>query len=714
MSKLSFKISDYQSNLSGLDTIENVNKDLLTAIIDSDLVKDQQELTGLKNYDKKILKNRVKVSYKQVDYNFGRNFAQKSMSLGCMRKAIRHTLMKQAGYQDIDMVNCHATILQQLCKSNDMPCPQLDEYINNRDELLQAVKELYNVDRDQAKKLFIILLFYGTFDTWKKDEELDENIEPSDYIVRLTNELKTIGNTIIVENPKEVELCKKLKKKNPKGSVVSLLLQSIEDHILGIIYNKLGRPKNVILSFDGLAILIADFPDIDLSPLEQEITNKTNFKMQLLVKELSYAVDPSELNVEEEKYPFTEFEKTHFKIINSGMYCKITSDNKYIFMTKNQLLDSYEHLPNNFICKWIGAKPFGGNPLIRKYDDVDIFPPPLVCPANKFNLWKPFAMEEVQEYEHQPEALEALLKHILIMCDNDELTARWLTNWIGQMIQFPAIKTKTPTIISKQGAGKGTLMKIISRMIGDNKYFETANPSRDVWGNFNSMLSNCYFINLNELGKKDVIEAESRLKALQTDERLTINEKGKAQFDIKSYHKFMITTNNFDPLRVEQDDRRNIIIRASDELIGNKEYFTKWNNEYLEVNCIKTFYEYFKSLPDLDKFHFMEEPNTEHQQDLKQLSISKPEMWLKYYTYKSTIGGTAIPTEPKKLCSMEIFQDFNNWKENQKIQYDTTALKLIIAIKNLRIDGVSTKKEKHGNMTLFDCNKLARYFDLVE
>ena len=70
--RLSFKISDYQSNLSGLDTIENVSKDLLTAIIDSDLVKDQQELTGLKNYDKKILKNRVKISYKQVDYNFGR------------------------------------------------------------------------------------------------------------------------------------------------------------------------------------------------------------------------------------------------------------------------------------------------------------------------------------------------------------------------------------------------------------------------------------------------------------------------------------------------------------------------------------------------------------------------------------------------------------------------------------------------------------------
>ena len=710
MSKLSFKISDYQSNLSGLDTIENVNKDLLTAIIDSDLVKDQQELTSLKNYDKKILKNRVKVSYKQVDYNFGRNFALKSMSLGCMRKAIRHTLMKQAGYQDIDMVNCHATILQQLCKSNDMACPQLDEYINNRDELLQAVKELYNVDRDQAKKLFIILLFYGTFDTWKKDEELDENIEPSDYIVRLTNELKTIGNTIIVENPKEVELCKKLKKKNPKGSVVSLLLQSIEDHILSIIYNKLGRPKNVILSFDGLAILIADFPDIDLSPLEQEITNKTNFKMQLLVKELSYAVDPSELNVEEEKYPYTEFEKTHFKIKNSGMYCEITSDNKYIFRKLGQLEEAYSHYPNGFIKNWTTA-----NPHIRIYDDVEFYPPPLVCPKNKFNLWTPFAMEEVKEYEHKEEELQLLLKHILILSDNDEDTAKWLTNWIGQMIQYPAIKSRSPVLISKQGSGKGTLMKVIAKMIGKNKYWETPKPERDVWGTFNSKLVDCYFVSLNEIGKKQVMDSENELKALQTDECLTINEKGKSQFDISSYHRFFITTNNFDPLKTSEDDRRNVFIRSSDELIGNFDYFSRWNDEILtDINCIKTFYEYFKSLPDLDKFHKMPVPNTEHQQDLKQLAISKPEMWLKYYTYKSTVGGTAIPTEPKKLCSMEVFQDFNDWKEVQKIQYDTTALKLIIAIKNLRIDGVSTKKEKHGNMTLFDCNKLARYFDLVE
>lgn len=711
MSKLSFKISDYQSTLSGLDTIEHVSKDLLTAIIDSDLVKDQQELTLLKNYNKKILKNnRVRVEYKQVDYNFGRNFATKSMSLGCMRKVVRHTLMKQSGYQDIDMVNCHATILQQLCKSNTVACPELDKYINQRDALLDSVKKLYNVDRDQAKKLFIILLFYGTFDTWKKDEELGDAIEANDYITALTNELKIIGNTIIVNNPKEFELCKKLKKKNPKGSVVSLLLQSIEDHILGIIYNKLERPKNVILSFDGLAVLITEYPDMQerLVLIEEEVKNKTNFEMKLIIKELAYAVDPKDLNAEEEKYPFTEFEKTHFKIVNSGMYCKITEDNKYIFMTETQLVSAYIHLPNFFIKKWIG-KP-DGNPLIRKYDDVEFYPPPLVCPKNKFNLWTPFAMEEVSEWDHKEEELQLLLKHILILCDNDQSVANWLINWIGQMIQYPAIKSRSPVLISKQGSGKGTLMKVVAKMIGKNKYWETPKPERDVWGTFNSKLVDCYFVSLNEIGKKQVMEAENELKALQTDECLTINEKGKAQFEISSYHRFFITTNNFDPLKTSEDDRRNVFIRSSDELIGSFDYFSRWNDEIIpDVNCIKTFYEYFKALPDLDKFHKIPVPNTEHQQDLKQLAICKPEMWLKHYIQQTI---TTPRDEPKKMPSWEIFNEFNAWKESQKIQYDTTALKLIIAIKNLRIDGITTKKEKQGNLTLFDYNKLVAYFDL--
>jgi hypothetical protein len=709
---LSFKIADYQSTLSGLDTIENVDKDLVSLLLDSNLINDQQEATILSNYMKKIVKNRVKVLYKQVDYNFGRNFPQKLMSLGWQRASVRHTLMKQAGYMDIDMVNCHATIMQQLCKSNSIATPELDKYINNRENLLAEVMEDYTVSRDQAKNLYIILLFYGTFTTWKTEHSLDETFEANDYITALSNEIKTIGCRIIVENPKEYELCKKLKEKkkkgNPNGSVVSLLLQCIEDHILGIMYNKMGRPKNVILCFDGMAVLKSDFPDVNLIDIEDEITAKTSFEMKLVVKEFCYAVDLKDIAPEAEKYPYTEFEKTNFKIFNSAMYGAINSDGAIIFRTEEQLKMAYKHYPKDFIKNWITA-----NPHIRIYDDVEFYPEPLICPPNKFNLWTQFEMEEITEWEHKGDELKMLLDHILILCDNDKEVAKWLTCWIGQMIQYPAVKSRTPVLISKQGSGKGTLMKIICKMIGKRKYWETAKPQKHVWGDFNPMLANCYFVNLNEIGKKQVMEAEEELKSLQTDESLTINDKGKSPFEIRSYHRFFITTNHMAPLNPEGDDRRNVFIRTSDELIGNYEYFSMWNDEILpDVNCIKTFYEYFKSLPDLDKFHKMPVPNTDHQQDLKQLAICKPEQWLKYFTYRLTVGGNAIPKEPTKLSSMEIFQDFNNWKENQKVQYDTNPLKLVIAIKNLRIDGINTKKEKMGNSTLFDLVKLASYFKL--
>jgi hypothetical protein len=70
------------------------------------------------------------------------------------------------------------------------------------------------------------------------------------------------------------------------------------------------------------------------------------------------------------------------------------------------------------------------------------------------------------------------------------------------MIQYPAVKTICPTLISKQGAGKGTLIRLLSKMIGAKKVFETRRPSRDVWGSFNGEMANAFLVNLDELSKK--------------------------------------------------------------------------------------------------------------------------------------------------------------------------------------------------------------------
>ena len=106
----------------------------------------------------------------------------------------------------------------------------------------------------------------------------------------------------------------------------------------------------------------------------------------------------------ERKQRIEEFEKNHIKIINKGLYL-IELPDKNIFKTKKQLVDAYEHLEGIKCLGPFGAiieKPFitewtEMNPTIRSYDDMEIFPPPLICPANVYNLWKPFEGEVLLE-----------------------------------------------------------------------------------------------------------------------------------------------------------------------------------------------------------------------------------------------------------------------------------------------------------------------------
>ena len=83
-------------------------------------------------------------------------------------------------------------------------------------------------------------------------------------------------------------------------------------------------------------------------------------------------------------------------------------------------------------------------------------------------------------YESHTEGLEIMLKHINILCDNDKLVYDYFIGWIAMMIQKPEIKTTCITLISKEGAGKGTLMQLFAKMLGESKILETKTPSRDV------------------------------------------------------------------------------------------------------------------------------------------------------------------------------------------------------------------------------------------
>ena len=644
-------------------------------------------------------------------------------SLQGLPSTIRGLFMRDGVGTDLDMCNAHQVILKYICKLHQISCPHLEYYITHRDKCLAKFES-----REIGKIVYLTALNKDTLNRAK-----DLPIEFKKYDA----EIKQIQKKLILikEYAELIASVPENKPYNKLGSAVNRILCYYENIILqhAVHIVNLKGIEIAILMFDGLMIYGDYYKDTSLL---DDISHYVEKQMPGLEMKWTYKEHNAELKVPEDfvetntdkiknensfEYVANEFEKNHLKIINKSLFVK-HDNNNIIILTQAQLKISYSHLSYDvpmytdkmiftgfstlsFINKWIG---FTHN--IRRKDDVDIYPNSTDCPENIFNLWRPFAMELLTEpYTHKQIELNFILNHIKILCNNDENVYDYFIKWIAQMIQYPHIKTIMPTFISGEGSGKGTLFKLFEKMLGYEKVFETTNPSRDVWGDFNGLMYNCFLVNLNELSKKDTIEAEGKIKGLITDNILPINQKNIQQFKIKSYHRFITTTNKEEPLNSAEGDRRNLIIRSSDEKKGDYIYFETMYKYLEDIDVIRTCYAYFKGIEGMDKFKDIPIPLTEYQTNLKELSKSPIEQWLESFTREHMNDSK----ECIELLGTEIYELFKHWCNENGIKYDINALKLGIRLTNMNIHGISKGKHtEKGKTKIFNITELKKTLNL--
>ena len=632
-------------------------------------------------------------------------------SIQGLPKDIRGLLLRD-NTTDIDMKNAHPVILKYICKLNGIPCPNLSWYVEHRDEVLLNYG-------DDGKTAFLKAV---------NDDKLNKKITDP-FFKDFDKECKAIQKAVTALDCYQhiIKTVPANRHYNLYGSGMNRILCVFENKILQEVVHMCNKNQIEIcaLMFDGLMMYGNHYEN---SELLNDITEYVNSQFDGLDIVFTYKKHSEVIQIPDEyvanianKKEFCEdksfdnvslqFEKTHCKIINKAFFIKET-EQETIILSKQQLVTAYENdiyervnkddeiIKINFIKDWLI-----NNPAQRCYNDVGCYPDSSKCPKGYFNSWKPFAMELVKDWIEMPTALEVFRKHILILCGNEQSIATYFEAWIAQMIQFPAVKSVCPTLISKQGAGKGTLLQLISKMLGACKYFETSTPSRDIWGDFNGRMANTFLVNLDELSRKETVESEGKIKALITNPKLTINNKGINQYDIDSYHRFIATTNNEDPMKTQKDDRRNFIMRSSDELIGNKDYFNKMYLLLDDVNVIKTCYEYFKSIPDMDKFNKLELPSSDYQNDMKELSISPIENWLKAYVLDNYYE-TEI-----ELLGKALFDSFKEWCKKCGVEYNLNLQAFGVRLKRLNINGIEKGKHTNkGETKIFNISKLKDHF----
>lgn len=339
-------------SLHGIKLFEIYNKEYLDKLINSNLLNNEY-WEGFENEKDQLEKYRdityssgiVSVTYRRCkDYSFGRVYPNHSLSLCAIRREIRHTIAKDL-YTDIDISNAHAEIIYQTLKYHKKDCNILEEYVLNREVKLKEIIDKYNVTREQAKNLFIILLYFGSFKTWLKLVKLPEDTRQTGYIYKFTKERNIYGDLIEQENPnisleiKQSKVKKNIFDYNEKASIVSIWCQEIEQRILYEIYkycklkNYIDNENIGILCFDGIMIKKTKYTSNILEDFSKIINEKLGYKLTFVNKELNEGYNMQLLTldsgIENDNYDFeSENEEEHDEEEHDEDYIKFKKNNE--------------------------------------------------------------------------------------------------------------------------------------------------------------------------------------------------------------------------------------------------------------------------------------------------------------------------------------------------------------------------------------------------
>eukprot|EP00966_Prymnesium_polylepis_P140376 3242662-Prymnesium_polylepis.1 len=139
---------------------------------------------------------------------------------------------------------------------------------------------------------------------------------------------------------------------------------------------------------------------------------------------------------------------------------------------------------------------------------------------------------------------------------------------------------------------------------------------------------NAFLLVLDEAAGKHLFDGKEELKNMIDADTVPVNRKYRSVETIDSFARFMVT---IQPRSVptKKGDRRGLIVRSSDELIGNKEHWTATNKKLEECpQCGPDIHAYLMTLKPPPKFQIDEIPQTDVQFELQVANADIFESWI--------------------------------------------------------------------------------------
>ena len=706
----------------------------------------KNEFSKLKKYCKLIVatKNNNIVEYDFVENKKVGRLQSKSPSLQRIYNGFRGILCNDKMI-DLDMKNCHPVILVNLCKEHNIKYNYLLDYITNRDNKLKEVMKQYNISRSEAKSALLSCL---------NDINIKTKICKKKVKKGFLNNFDGEMSKIIFELFHIYKDNKKYSKYisdddyNVEGKFTNLILCDIENKYLNMainscINNNLLKKEDVaVLMFDGFMIYDDNNTDEIINLLNKEFSkyniewDTKDHNIELLDKLKTMEIKDAKLYHEIKEL----FEKDHFRIehpllygrtytknnrttyglYNKNDYRDLVKTNIYVYQEVIETEEGVKYKDRDLFDNWIRDTE------IRSYKNIN-FVPKLTEEKNLnyFNTFTGFDADFINNYTHNEKAIELFYKHLSLLTNHNTKSVEYLINYIADIIQNP---DKLPSVAivfkSKQGFGKDLLLDIISRILGNQFLYRTANLE-EVFGSFNTSIKDKIILQLNELEGKDGFSKKEKIKNLITEEVTNINEKKITAYPQNNCLRIFIMSNNISPLEIPHDDRRFVVFKAHFQK-PNKDYFKQLVDLKNSNDDIKTLYEYLKNYKI--KLNLREDrPLTTAYKEMQENCTNPIYNYLNELFIRNNINEYYEEEEYKThkksgnilIKANDFYQNYKNYLLSQELEFIKTNFKLV---KSLLADIEINKRQikinkENGDYYVFNKDKIKehlKHMDLEE
>ena len=664
------------------------------------------------------------IDYKYAQYtNYGRRY---SNGIQPFKTKLKNFLLKDSDVVDIDMKTAHPSILQHICDIYNIKTKYLKEYVLNKEAVLNKHFEIeLHAGQDIKKKILTATNMDKPFQT------------KNDWLKSYIHEIGVIKEQLI--NHKDFAKIKKdagMKKqdsKNMNSSILNRILCKYESEIMDIVTETIESNgyKPLCLMFDGL------LTHCPRDKVDELIDDLNEFIQEQYSPYIRFEKKPYDSDVEmgdyemnlDDIYGLIDSKETRtvlfnkkydpVKIIHPCYYGIIKERGIHEFYKEKEFIDSTKHIKYS-VYTTDGKFSHYRSVVSDFFDDIidpkriknQIINKPDYKGDENFNVWRDWAINDikVEDYKYDEKAVDYYKYHLSSLCNHEENIVKAMNEWIAHMFKYPRNKSFVPIFVGRQGAGKDLLIALITFLMGEHKVFESISPEKDVWGDFNPMMRNAFLVHLSEFGRRNTQEYTGKIKSISTTGTILINDKHKTPFTIDSFHRFIGASNYNEPIPIEADNRRYMLIMTSPEHINKnkddkKKYFDYGWGLLKDMNAMKSIFQHIMSFePPIDlNYHMVED--SDYMKYIKQISKLPEEVWLDQFIKLEGVEGT----KPKKYKLLDLYTNYKQWSKKNKKSFTYEERKFSINLKALitqTTKGIQTQHCREGNYYVFDYNAL--------